>query len=253
HDSFNSFVKEFMSIRQQAKDDKNNGLAQFAKIVLNSSFGGDALNSEKYSNTKLLSSERTFLQHMMNGFIHSTELNDDLYAVQVDKENSFDKTKMHIIQLDTDSLTLAIAGDSRDYTQGFDAIIKDPEFYNKNKGLFFSDNGQRKILGVHIEKQGYNCIALSPKNYIINDEIVLKGVILEQNPQINEQAFVECINNGTVTTAVNTTLCQRKGVMSRLQMSRNAITGSHTKMIVLPNHSCLPFIYGIKADRYFIK
>ncbi|KAA6368875.1 MAG: hypothetical protein EZS28_035598, partial [Streblomastix strix] len=42
HDSFNSFVKEFMSIRQQAKDDKNNGLAQFAKIVLNSSFGGDA-------------------------------------------------------------------------------------------------------------------------------------------------------------------------------------------------------------------
>ncbi|KAA6363609.1 MAG: hypothetical protein EZS28_040864, partial [Streblomastix strix] len=42
------------------------------------------------------------------------------------------------------------------------------------------------------------------------------------------------INNGTVTTAVNTTLCQRKGVMSRLQMSRNAITGSHTKMIVLP-------------------
>ncbi|KAA6371289.1 MAG: hypothetical protein EZS28_033186 [Streblomastix strix] len=247
-----------MSIRQQAKDDKNNGLAQFAKIVLNSSFGGDAFNSEKYSNTKLLSSERTFLQHMMNGFIHSTELNDDLYAVQVDKENcrcntSFDITKMHIVQLDTDSLTLAIAGDSRDYTQGFDAIIKDPEFYNKNKRFFFSENGQRKILGVHIEKQGYNCIALSPKNYIINDEIVLKGVILDQNPQINEQSFVECINNGTVTTAVNTTLCQRKGVMSRLQMERNAITGSMTKMIVLPNHSCLPFIRNIKADRYFIK
>ncbi|KAA6374352.1 MAG: hypothetical protein EZS28_030122 [Streblomastix strix] len=284
HDSFNSFVKEFMRIRQQAKDDKNDGIAQFAKIVLNSSFGGDALNSEKYSNTKLLSSERTFLQHMMNGFIHSTELNDDLYAVQVDKEScrcntciqcafftldnakffyinflynflykAFDKTKMHIIQLDTDSLTLAIAGDSRDYTQGFDAIIIDPEFYNKNKGFFFSENGQRKILGVHIEKQGYNCIALSPKNYIINDEIVLKGVILDQNPQINEQSFVECINNGTVTTAVNTTLAQRKGVMSRLQMERNAITGSHTKMIVLQNHSCLPFIRNISADRYFIK
>ncbi|KAA6364877.1 MAG: hypothetical protein EZS28_039595, partial [Streblomastix strix] len=122
---------------------------------------------------------------------------------------------MHIVQLDTDSLTLAIAGDSnRDYTQGFDAIIKDPDFYNKNKGFFFNDNGQRKILGIHIEKQGFNCIALSPKNYIINDEIVLKGIILDQNPQINQQTFIDNINNGTVTTAINTTLVQRKGVMS---------------------------------------
>ncbi|KAA6354963.1 MAG: hypothetical protein EZS28_049510 [Streblomastix strix] len=166
HDSFNSFVKEFMSIRQQAKDDKNDGIAQFAKIVLNSSFGGDALNSEKYSNTKLLSSERTFLQHMMNGFIHSTELNDDLYAVQVDKEScrAFDKTKTHIVQLDTDSLTLAIAGDSRDNTQGFDDIIIDPEFYNKNKGFFFSENGQ--IIIKVIQNQMYFhavCIAILVK------------------------------------------------------------------------------------------
>ncbi|KAA6395117.1 MAG: hypothetical protein EZS28_009356 [Streblomastix strix] len=157
-------------------------------------------------------------------------------------------------QFDQNSRTLAIAGDSnKDYTQGFDAIIKDPEFYNKNKGFFFSENGKRKILGIHIEKYGYNCIALSPKNNIINDEIVLKGVILNQNPQIKEQTFVDCINKGSVTTAVNTTLVQRQGVMSRLQMSRNTITGSHTKMIVLPNQSCLPFIFGIKADKYFIK
>ncbi|KAA6377419.1 MAG: hypothetical protein EZS28_027054 [Streblomastix strix] len=284
HDSFNSFAKEFMSIRQQTKDDKNDGIAYFAKIVLNSAFGGDALNSEKYSNTKLLSFERTFLQHMLGSFINSTELNDDLYAVKVDKENcrcntciqcafftldnakffyinflynflykAFDKTKMYIVQLDTDSMTLAIAGDSKDYTQGFDAIIIDPEFYNKNNGFFFIETGQRKILGVHIEKQGYNCIALSPKNSIINDEIVLKGVILEQNPQINEQTFMDNIKQGTVTTAVNITLLQRKRIMSRLQMSRNAITGSMTKMIVHPNQSCLPFIRNIKAERYFIK
>ncbi|KAA6399201.1 MAG: hypothetical protein EZS28_005271 [Streblomastix strix] len=222
HDGFNSFVKEFIYIRYQAKQDKNDGLAQFAKIVLNSSFGGDALNSEMYSSTKLLSANKTFMLHMLSNFIKSAEWRDDLYAVQIDKENfrcntcikcafftldnakflyinflynflfkAFDRTKMRTIQLDTDSLTLAIAGNSRDFTQGLDAIIKDPEFYNKNKGFFFSEIGQRKILGVHIEKQSYLCIALSPKNYIINDEIVLKGVKLDQNPQINEQTFID--------------------------------------------------------------
>ncbi|KAA6377535.1 MAG: hypothetical protein EZS28_026938 [Streblomastix strix] len=133
---------------------------------------------------------------------------------------------MHIIYLDTERLTLAIAGDSnKDHTQRFDDLIKDPEFYNKNKGFFFSEYGKRKIL----------------------------GVILDQNPQINQQTFADYINKGSVTTAINTTLAQRKGVMSRLQMNRNAITGSHTKMIVLPNQTCLPFIFGIKADKYFIQ
>ncbi|KAA6365836.1 MAG: hypothetical protein EZS28_038637 [Streblomastix strix] len=167
---------------------------------------------------------------------------------------AYDMQKMHFIQCDTDSLTYAISGDpTRGPEQLFDAVIKDQWFYDTYKDSVYCANGQKQILHIGVEKYGLNCIALSPKNYIINDEIVLNGVILDQNPQINEQSFVQCINKGTVTTAVNTTLAQRKGVMSRLQMSRNAITGSHTKMIVLPNHSCLPFIYGIKADRYFIK
>ncbi|KAA6401576.1 MAG: hypothetical protein EZS28_002898 [Streblomastix strix] len=191
--------------------------------------------------------------------MHSTELNNDfamffyINFLTNFQYKTFDRTKMSIIQLDTDSLTLAIAGDSRDYTQAFDAIIKDHEFYNINNGFFFRENGKQKILGVHIEKQGYNCIALSLKNCIIIDEIVLKGVILDQNPQINERTFVNHIIIRTVTAAINTTLAQRKGLMSCLQMERNAITGSHTKLIVLPNQSCFPFIYRIKPDKYFIK
>ncbi|KAA6387901.1 MAG: hypothetical protein EZS28_016574 [Streblomastix strix] len=92
---------------------------------------------------------------------------------------------MHIVQVDTDSLTLAISGDkNRGPEQRFDAVIKDAEFYNKNKGFFFSEDNQRKVLGVHIEKKGLNCIALSPKNYIINDEcgdvsFVAKGLHID--------------------------------------------------------------------------
>ncbi|KAA6356060.1 MAG: hypothetical protein EZS28_048413 [Streblomastix strix] len=161
---------------------------------------------------------------------------------------------MHFVQGDTDSFTWAINGDSnRGPDQLFDAVIKDKQFYGKYKDCVYCDNGQKQILHIGVEKFGYNCIAISPKNYIINDEIVLKGVTLQQNPQINEQTFVDNIKEGKITTAANTTLVQRKGTMSRLQMERNAITGSHTKMVVLENQSCLPFIYNINADRYFIK
>ncbi|KAA6384002.1 MAG: hypothetical protein EZS28_020472 [Streblomastix strix] len=47
HTNFNSFLKEFINLRQQAKDAKNEGLGQFCKLILNQAFGGDALNSEK--------------------------------------------------------------------------------------------------------------------------------------------------------------------------------------------------------------
>ncbi|KAA6378570.1 MAG: hypothetical protein EZS28_025906 [Streblomastix strix] len=151
-----------MNLRQQAKDAKNEGLGKFCKLILNSAFGGDAFNSEKYSNTRLLSANKTFVQHMMSGFIHSTELNDDLYAVQVDKEScrcntclqvayfvldsakfwyvnfiynfmkkAYDMQKMHFVQEDTDSLTWAISGNvSRGPDQLFEEVIKDQEFYD---------------------------------------------------------------------------------------------------------------------------
>ncbi|KAA6378565.1 MAG: hypothetical protein EZS28_025908 [Streblomastix strix] len=167
---------------------------------------------------------------------------------------AYDMSRMHFVQGDTDNLTWAICGNvNRGPDQLFEEVIKDQEFYDRYKDCVYTDNGQKQILHIGIEKFSYNCIALSPKNYIINDDIVLKGVILNQNPQINEQTFIDCINNGTVTTAINTTLCQRKGTMSRLQMERNALTGSHTKMTVLQNQSCLPFIKRINADKYLIK
>ncbi|KAA6381377.1 MAG: hypothetical protein EZS28_023093 [Streblomastix strix] len=167
--------------------------------------------------------------------------------------------KMHIVQLDTDSLTLAISGDkNRGPEQRFDAVIKDVEFYNKNKGYFFSEDNQRKILGVHIEKQGLNCIALSPKNYIINDEcgdvsLVAKGVILRQNPQINEQTFVDNIKSGIVMKVTNTILAQKNKIMSKLSMTKNGISGSLTKMLVLENQSCCPYITGLNAKDYQIE
>ncbi|KAA6381824.1 MAG: hypothetical protein EZS28_022651 [Streblomastix strix] len=172
--------------------------------------------------------QRSDAKSQKNDGLATFQIADNLHAVQVDSEYSFDQKRMHIVQLDTDSLTLAISGDKNiGPEQRFDAIIKDVEFYNKNKGFFFSDDNQRKILGVHIEKQGLNCIALSPKNYIINDEcgdvsLVAKGVILRQNPQINEQTFLDNIKSGAGMKVTNTILAQKNKIMSKLSMTKNA-------------------------------
>jgi hypothetical protein len=38
--------------------------------------------------------------------------------------------------------------------------------------------------------------------------------------------------------------------MSKVTVVKNALTATHTKVIVLPNQVCAPFIHGIKADAY---
>ncbi|KAA6393393.1 MAG: hypothetical protein EZS28_011081 [Streblomastix strix] len=50
------------------------------------------------------------------------------------------------------------------------------------KGFFFRDNGQRKILGVFIEKQGYNCIALYPKKLLNQRRDCFEGSYFGSKP-----------------------------------------------------------------------
>ena len=40
--------------------------------------------------------------------------------------------------------------------------------------------------------------------------------------------------------------------MSKITINKNALTGFHNKMIVLPNQSCLPFIKGLTAKDYYV-
>ena len=38
--------------------------------------------------------------------------------------------------------------------------------------------------------------------------------------------------------------------MSKVTVHKNALTATHTKVVVLPNQACAPFIHGLKADSY---
>ncbi|KAA6398336.1 MAG: hypothetical protein EZS28_006144 [Streblomastix strix] len=117
--------------------------------------------------------------------------------------------RVHLIYCDTDSMMLAVAGDPKqNYKQGFSAVIKDKQFYDKNFYKFFPkpkqvitkenkpqlskiDEDQRKLkikelqiqdekkpLGVAYEHCGSTLIALAPKNYWLRQEFDKKDPIV---------------------------------------------------------------------------
>ncbi|KAA6352989.1 MAG: hypothetical protein EZS28_051484 [Streblomastix strix] len=172
-----------------------------------------------------------------------------------------DMNRIHFIEGDTDSAYYAISGNlNEDFTQQFNAVIKDRDFYNENAKYFFptikSDvYDEKKILGLSIERQGTAMYALAPKNYMIetnncaNSKIKLKGVNQKTN-KITKAQIVDCINEGKITKCINNRLGQKNHQMSQLSIEKNGIIGIHTKAIVLENQSCCPYIFGLTALDY---
>ncbi len=186
-----------------------------------------------------------------------------------------DVNRFHFIEGDTDSAYWAIAGDEhKPPTQLFDNIITNREFYDNNVYKFMPNPNintiadEKKILGCAIEKYGENMIALAPKCYTIfnNDNITkalkLKGVSLKKN-KITKEDYEDIIANGGVKVGKNINLqmvnCGKSNnkitemKMSKITVNKNALTGTHTKMIVLENNSCAPYINGLTANNYIIE
>jgi hypothetical protein len=167
--------------------------------------------------------------------------------------------RIHYVEGDTDSMYWAIAGNpNEDYHQRFNYVIRDQEFYNEHVYEWFPDPSkdvydEKKILGLAIEKEGENCIALAPKCYTIwnNDgttkSLKLKGVSLKKNRIVS--ADYKTALESTVQ-GKNINLQLKNHTMSKVTIYKNALTATHTKVIVLPNQVCAPFIHGIKADAY---
>ncbi|KAA6355370.1 MAG: hypothetical protein EZS28_049103, partial [Streblomastix strix] len=114
---------------------------------------------------------------------------------------------------------------------------------------------EKKILGLAIENEGTEMIALAPKNYYIKvgekEKIKLKGVN-QKTTKISKQNIVDNINSGTITKATNMRLGQKNYIMSKIATQKNGITGIHTKAIVLKDQSCCPYVLGLKASDYII-
>jgi hypothetical protein len=172
HTAFNPFVNHFMNLRQQAIIDKNTGLGEFCKLILNGSYGYDAMNTENYSKSYIQSTSRAACSILSNKFINTRELSENVHQVMMHNSTyrcdtclqeafftldnakywyltfiyefmykCLDMSKIHFIEGDTDSMYWAIAGDpNENYKQGFKYVIKDYSFYNQNVFKFLPYN-----------------------------------------------------------------------------------------------------------------
>ncbi|KAA6386439.1 MAG: hypothetical protein EZS28_018032 [Streblomastix strix] len=226
---------------------------------MNSSYGSDGMNTEKYHKVKIMNKKQTERAIRSNAFMDEQKISEDSYLVQMNPEQYINR--LHFIEGDTDSAYWCISGNpNEDFTQQFNAVINDREFYNDNAKYYFPSirgdvHDEKKILGLAIERQGVAMVALAPKNYMIetnyngNSKIKLKGVNQKTN-KITKAQIVDCINEGKITKCTNMRLGQKTHQMSQLSIEKNGITGIHDKMIVLENQSCCPYLFGLTASDY---
>jgi hypothetical protein len=182
-----------------------------------------------------------------------------------------DMERVHFIEGDTDSMYFAVSGNpDEDNTQQFKYVIKDQVFYDEHYGDWFPINTDKslegiremkKLLGLAIEKQGDNMIALAPKSYTMtnNDDskptMKAKGASkANMGKRITPDSYIVALDEPV--RAVNANLMYKKRgeerVMCQVTTPKNALTSVHTKMIVLENESCAPFVYGIPATDYVV-
>ena len=280
HTAFNNFVTSFMNERIEAMKDHNKGREMFCKTSLNGSYGYDGKNTEKYTKSILKDRDHTFVSQLYPNFVDTRKIGKDLYILTYNPKSyrcdtclqeafftldnakywylnfiynfmyrCLDMDRIHFIEGDTDSAYWAIAGDpDDDFHQQFKHVIRDDEFYDAHVYEWFPDPNkdvfdEKKLLGLAIEKEGENCIALAPKCYTIfnNDNttksLKLKGVSLKKNKIVSSD-YRKSMDAPIQGKNIN---LQFKGTnMSKITIVKNALTACHTKMYVLENHSCCP-------------
>jgi hypothetical protein len=189
--------------------------------------------------------------------------------------------RLHFIEGDTDSAYWAVAGSIiAGKHQQFEYVVKDREFYEAHYAEWFPDlrkaewvddlsedvsasadvrwssghfafttlegrKEEKKLLGLAIEKESENMIALSPKCYIpfddeeMNNLFKVKGVNKGINPFTVEdykQALSRPIQGKNIGFQV------KGGHQMEVTVMKSALTGVHTKMVVDENQACLPFM-----------
>jgi hypothetical protein len=152
----------------------------------------------------------------------------------------------------------AVSGSpDRDYTQHFEEIVTDRDFYCANYPLWFPE--KKALMTLEYEHCGYSLIALAPKNYWCDDGkregVKLKGVNTrgELNNHINKNTFELCLKKKKIIGAKNFILKKKENKMTKQLIYKTGLSGIMTKAIVLKNESCLPFIFGLSADKYSVR
>ncbi|GHU24575.1 hypothetical protein FACS189472_17580 [Alphaproteobacteria bacterium] len=82
----------------------------------------------------------------------------------------------------------------------------------------------------------------------------MKGYSEKRNAErITVQSFFDNINKKEKIDAENCGFHVKDGGVVKDLVNKVAISGVHTKMIVLENECCAPYIYGLSAKDYFVE
>ena len=183
----------------------------------------------------------------------------------------YDVNRLHFIEGDTDSMYFAVAGDpKKDYKQGLEDLIIDREYYDENYKYWYPSpktgdrlkdaRSEKQLLGLSVENQGTEMIALSPKCYTLkalkkdlinptedDKDIIktkMKGVSARQNNfNVNDyhKALLKPLTGSNYGMVIDR---NTKNIVYHT-VNKTALSGVHTKIFVLPNESCAP--YGFDA------
>jgi hypothetical protein len=96
-----------------------------------------------------------------------------------------------------------------------------------------------------ISESGRTCI----NNDGTTKSLKLKGVSLKKN-RIVSSDYKTALESTVQGKNINLQL--KNHTMSKVTVYKNALTATHTKVVVLPNQACAPFIHGLKADAYVV-
>jgi hypothetical protein len=212
--------------------------------------------------------------------------------IQIFMVPNLDMERVSFIETDTDSIYVNVAGDPnhpKGINQGFEAV-KRPGF-DTEYPKWFADPAtvedekrtkmekwteEKKLLAVSIERVGTEMIALAPKCYSIHTEegfvMKNKGVCVKDSDacakaQILTDSGCEAMTfnhykvplfQGQFLSSSSKQLRLVKEPatatyrMKKLEIVKQSLTAIHTKMVVLPNDCCAPFIWGVSAARYIV-
>jgi hypothetical protein len=141
-------------------------------------------------------------------------------------------------------------------------VISNKNFYTKHVYEYFPDptkgvDDEKKLGGLCVEQEGDEMYAIAPKNYYIRtskcSKLKGKGYSRDRNKHITAKSFIDNIDKNTPVHASNCGFHLKHDELVKDVINKVAISGVHTKMIVLPNQCCAPYIYGIKASNYLVR
>jgi hypothetical protein len=213
------------------------------QVILNSSYGSDGQNNEKFANIRFLSKAKALRATANCNFVSSTKISDDLYLVEKEPVSAACEKPLHTAFATLSNAKYWFVSFVYNFmykcmdTERFHFVVCDTDSHMwAVSGTGVRDKVIDKILGNLSEK---NMTKIKEKIVPHFEEIIKDREFYEKNYSLFFPKKKTLMN-------LEYEHCCRNLLALAPKKSRK--TGVITKAVVPKNQACLPFVYGITAD-----